>query len=438
MAWSTQGRSTVWYGGATTCSRWCGPRYRACRRVDSGCSSGATTDVADDRPEQLGCRGTAVLTESGGRIPRRAEDDWRRAPPEPAHIHAGSCAQPDPTRRPSPCNQSPTVSSTDVNATIAMLTEPPHAVHMHKSADELSVYLACADIVPISLPRTGEAQTPLTGTWMGLGRLAPSCWVVWSSGGAAAARPDRSRVQPRRSINSTAQRLRPGRGVRRCSAGRRRLCRQSGSPGRQAATVPCSQRAAPIAPGIAHAFAAGSNNRRWPTRGCDHGPADDTLPLANSVAVVVAGVGHLGNRRPLLAAGSAFGTRQVALRNHCRATQEQDLSVWQQRRGRPKRALVRLAAATSSVRWSNSPPCSRGKATRPARPSRRRVVCVLRAWAIGCPTRQLLLAGSYVAGSQERPRWATATNTCHRQEVAVCCARPVSPTRGAQELVAGS
>jgi len=50
-------------------------------------------------------------------------------------------------------------STTTLQTTLQSLAATPHAVHMHKSADELSVYVACADINPSSLPRTGEADS---------------------------------------------------------------------------------------------------------------------------------------------------------------------------------------------------------------------------------------------------------------------------------------
>ena len=52
-------------------------------------------------------------------------------------------------------------STTTLQTTLQSLAAAPHAIHMHKSADEISVYVACADINPASLPRTGEADSPI-------------------------------------------------------------------------------------------------------------------------------------------------------------------------------------------------------------------------------------------------------------------------------------
>src|SRR5262249_39829226 len=61
-------------------------------------------------------------------------------------------------------------SSTTVDGSLQALLATPHAIHMHKSPDELAVYVACADIranpaaaapagQPNTLPRAGTAGT---------------------------------------------------------------------------------------------------------------------------------------------------------------------------------------------------------------------------------------------------------------------------------------
>ncbi|HET6316860.1 MAG TPA: LPXTG cell wall anchor domain-containing protein [Chloroflexota bacterium] len=151
-----------------------------------------TAGAAQSQPQTLqlnaqnnsGISGTATLSESGGRTRLELKVTGAGAGPEPAHIHAGSCAQLDPTPTFTLQPVSNGASSTEVNATVAMLTETPHAVHMHKSADELSVYVACADITPGSLPRTGDAKSPLSGPWLalaGLSSVVLGGLVVWRS-----------------------------------------------------------------------------------------------------------------------------------------------------------------------------------------------------------------------------------------------------------------
>jgi Cu/Zn superoxide dismutase len=154
---------------------------------------GATTAVAAQTQTQTlqlnaqnnsGISGTATLTETAARTRVEIKVTGAGAGPEPAHIHPGSCSQLDPT--PTFTLQAVTngASTTDLTTTIAMLAQSPHAVHMHKSADELSVYVACADITPGTLPRSGNAETPLTGMWLvlaGLGSMALGGLGVWRS-----------------------------------------------------------------------------------------------------------------------------------------------------------------------------------------------------------------------------------------------------------------
>lgn len=117
-----------------------------------------------------GVTGTATLTEIGGgklRVEIRA--NGAGPGPQPAHIHDGNCAQLDPAPKFALANVVNGMSTTEVDGSLADLTSSPHAIHMHKSPDELPVYLACADIKlasqPGTLPGAGEAP-PATG-WVG-------------------------------------------------------------------------------------------------------------------------------------------------------------------------------------------------------------------------------------------------------------------------------
>ncbi len=74
------------------------------------------------------------------------------AGPQPAHIHGGSCTQLDPAPRFSLTSVANGVSITDVEGTLQQVTAAPHAIHMHKSPEELPIYVACADITLASQP----------------------------------------------------------------------------------------------------------------------------------------------------------------------------------------------------------------------------------------------------------------------------------------------
>jgi LPXTG-motif cell wall-anchored protein len=106
-----------------------------------------------------GVSGTATFTPSGGGLTVSLKVNGAGAGPQPAHIHEGSCAQLNPTPQFTLTSVTNGSSTTTLQVTLPALAASPHAVHMHKSADEISVYVACADINPASLPRTGQADS---------------------------------------------------------------------------------------------------------------------------------------------------------------------------------------------------------------------------------------------------------------------------------------
>ena len=108
-----------------------------------------------------GISGTATFTQMGGGLRVDLNVTGAGAGPEPAHIHPGTCAQLDPTPQFTLTSVTNGSSTTDVQTTLAALTSSPHAIHLHKSVDEFSVYVACADINPASLPNSGEADSSI-------------------------------------------------------------------------------------------------------------------------------------------------------------------------------------------------------------------------------------------------------------------------------------
>jgi LPXTG-motif cell wall-anchored protein len=156
------------------------------RIIAVGCSSlmiallGVTTSaVAQEQPLTLqlaaqnnsGISGTATFTPSGTGLRVDVRVTGAGAGPEPSHIHPGSCATLDPTPQFTLASVTNGAATTDVQTTLQTLTATPHAVHIHKSVDELSVYVACADIKPAALPRTGQAETTQGGLMIGLAGL---------------------------------------------------------------------------------------------------------------------------------------------------------------------------------------------------------------------------------------------------------------------------
>jgi Cu/Zn superoxide dismutase len=114
-----------------------------------------------------GMSGTAMFTPTNSGLRVDLKVSGAGAGPEPAHIHPGSCTQLDPTPQFTLQAVTNGSSTTDVNTTLQALTASPHAIHLHKSNDELSVYVACADITPARLPATGEVESD-TGLRTGL------------------------------------------------------------------------------------------------------------------------------------------------------------------------------------------------------------------------------------------------------------------------------
>lgn len=111
-----------------------------------------------------GITGTANFVEQSGKttvtidlVGTAADSD------HPSHIHVGTCENLDPAPT-YPLNDIiDGHSETVVDVTIATLLASPFAVNVHKSAEEISTYVACANIVASTsgqvLPNTGGGQS---------------------------------------------------------------------------------------------------------------------------------------------------------------------------------------------------------------------------------------------------------------------------------------
>ncbi len=107
-----------------------------------------------------GISGTATLVEQGGKTTVTIDLTGASASVEqPSHIHAGTCADLDPAPTYPLNNVVKGHSETVVDATLATLLASPFAINVHKSAEEITTYVACADIVASAsgqvLPNTG-------------------------------------------------------------------------------------------------------------------------------------------------------------------------------------------------------------------------------------------------------------------------------------------
>jgi hypothetical protein len=123
-----------------------------------------------------GISGTATFNDLGNGKTRVVMQVSGAGPgPEPAHIHPGSCAQLDPTPAFTLSSVTNGSSTTDVDSSLADLLDGHYAIHMHKSQDELTVYVACADVVrgaqPGALPNTGALAQDWSGALAALAGL---------------------------------------------------------------------------------------------------------------------------------------------------------------------------------------------------------------------------------------------------------------------------
>lgn len=120
--------------------------------VLSGCGSGGAEsgsgEVVLDLMEQSGSgeSGTATLTADGEKTKVVIALDNPRTAPQPAHIHAGSCEELDPTPAFGLENVVDGASTTVVDEPLDDLRDGNYAINVHKSAAKLDVYVACGDI----------------------------------------------------------------------------------------------------------------------------------------------------------------------------------------------------------------------------------------------------------------------------------------------------
>jgi hypothetical protein len=89
--------------------------------------------------------GTAKLTPMGDKT--KVELNMKGAKgSQPAHFHEGSCAKLDPKPKYALQNVVDGKSTTEVPADIKTLTAGNLAINVHKSAEEVKVYVACGDV----------------------------------------------------------------------------------------------------------------------------------------------------------------------------------------------------------------------------------------------------------------------------------------------------
>jgi hypothetical protein len=92
--------------------------------------------------------GTAVLTQVGGDVKVVVSIPNGPAGPQPAHIHTGTCASLGGVAYPLQSLANGSSSTTVKGVTIDQLVAAKDAINVHKSADDLGVYVSCGNIMP--------------------------------------------------------------------------------------------------------------------------------------------------------------------------------------------------------------------------------------------------------------------------------------------------
>lgn len=122
--------------------------------------------------------GTAQLTDMGGGKTRvvLALSGAPNGVAQPVHIHEGTCATLNPTPKYPLTNLANGKSETVVDVSMSELLSKPYAINAHKSAQEVSVYVTCGNIV-----RNAAAAAP-AGTNAAPSYAAPSTTAPLATG----------------------------------------------------------------------------------------------------------------------------------------------------------------------------------------------------------------------------------------------------------------
>jgi len=122
----------------------------------AGCGSGGNSSGSGELTVTLGEQngsgesGTATLTREGDRtrvvIDLQGMSATMASPPQPAHIHKGSCVDLDPTPAYALSDVKHGSSTSTVDAKLDDLRKGAFAINVHKSTSEIQAYVACGDI----------------------------------------------------------------------------------------------------------------------------------------------------------------------------------------------------------------------------------------------------------------------------------------------------
>ena len=119
-----------------------------------------------------GISGSVVLTPlTGDRVEAAVALAGAGVGPRPIHVHEGACADLNPVPEIPLTTVENGTSTTVVDASLQQLTSTPHAIFIHKSPQEIPVFVACADLMVAktvaTVPSAGE-DSPDVGMAAGL------------------------------------------------------------------------------------------------------------------------------------------------------------------------------------------------------------------------------------------------------------------------------
>jgi hypothetical protein len=106
-----------------------------------------------------GITGTVTLTDLGsGKIQAEIRVNGAGAGPQPIHNHEGVCNDMNPEPKIPLADVRTGGSMTDLSVALQDLISAPHAIYMHKSPEELPVFIACADVLDIVMASQAPAE----------------------------------------------------------------------------------------------------------------------------------------------------------------------------------------------------------------------------------------------------------------------------------------
>jgi hypothetical protein len=117
------------------------------KSIPAGAAAGSALTVPLRAQNGSGENGTATLRQSGPNVVVVVHLRGAPGTPQPAHIHAGTCAHLDPKPKYALASVVGGSSTTTVKGvTLAELTSTPNAINVHRSAAQLTKYVACGNI----------------------------------------------------------------------------------------------------------------------------------------------------------------------------------------------------------------------------------------------------------------------------------------------------